>query len=144
MIQLETVEDFERIKKALRDPDSMPSQFAVKTFGYCNICYKITEYDGDYGMEGCYETCRNCHRTFGSHSGGLIEPSYRYVTLSTSDSLSIPHEIIDELRRLESREQQYVFFEAESEKMIKKYKARERQTRVGIRRLAKLRSVKKV
>src|SRR3989344_465245 len=58
--RLKTVEDFERVAKALQDPNAKLHEYTVKSFGYCLTCESVVEYEGEYGPEWLQETCLKC------------------------------------------------------------------------------------
>lgn len=145
MLRLETVEDFEKVKKAFDNPRSKHYQFMVRNFGYCKICRIVTEYEGNYSFESCHETCRKCGSIFGYPKTHGTLPSDFYITINMDDMFPMPsspvpnYEVYLKLEQLHSRKQQKIFFQELLEKFIKKIKAAERQARNKTRQLAKLR-----
>ena len=75
MIRLETVEDFEKVAKALKDPKSKLFQYMVHSFGFCKLCNMVTEYNGVGSIEGAYVTCHLCKETFSSW--GYVPAGYQ-------------------------------------------------------------------
>ena len=99
--RLETVEDFERVAKALQDPNAMPHKYVVKSFGYCLNCESVVEYEGNYGPEWFQETCLKC-KTIASAAIG----SFRRLIL-TGDM--VPVAVAEEIAHLYSRKTQKTF-----------------------------------
>lgn len=143
MVQLETTEDFENIRKIFNDPHSKPHEFRVKDFGYCTACKGITEYEGNYSMEYCSEVCLRCKRTFGRTVLGFRflfshSDDHGYITYSNKEH--VPSEFRDELDRLSSREFQFKAFKAKLDAHKKTLKRKVSKLNSEIRRLAKLAS----
>lgn len=147
MVRLETVEDFEKVKPALDDPNSKSYQYCVKRFGFCTACNKLTEYDDDGPTSFGCRMCLSCKRVFEfrfdeiKYAAGECYVSHdrqEYYTL-----LSCEHYLIKEFERLHSREHQMKLFDKERETYIKKLKRNVKESNNKIRRLAKLRTTKK-
>ena len=60
---LSTAKGFERVTKALLDPESQPHQYRVKTFGYCTECSGVVEFEMGGGVDDFYEKCLKCDAT---------------------------------------------------------------------------------
>ena len=60
---LSTAKDFERVTKALLDPESQPHQYRVKIFGYCTECSGVVEFEMGGGVDDFYEKCLKCGTT---------------------------------------------------------------------------------
>ena len=101
--RLETVEDFERIAKALQDPSAKLHEYTVKSFGYCLNCESVVEYEADYGPEWFRQTCLNlnCKKTASAAIG-----SFRRFIL-TGDM--VPVAVAEEIAHLYSRKTQKTF-----------------------------------
>ena len=109
-MRLETVEDFEKVAQALKNPKSKPCHYQVRDFGYCRKCHAVTEFDGSFSLEGTYVTCLRCKRNFTWPQ--LVpgcEPAEMYVVTDEGEN-SMPKSAQDEIRRLNSREAQLGFF----------------------------------
>jgi len=139
MLRLETVEDFERIARALADPDSQPDDFIVRRFGYCKICRAVRGCEG-YMDEDCVERCYGGRESGSGHdfyvdgtsgavlvgiflTGGHIHSAYRR-----------------KVENLHSRKNQTIFFRAALDQHILQAKKERRKAGQMVRRLAKLRS----
>ena len=101
--RLETVEDFERIAKALQDPSAKLHEYTVKSFGYCLNCESVVEYEADYGPEWFRQTCLNlnCKKTASAAIG-----SFRRFIL-TGDM--VPVAVAEQIGHLYSRKMQKTF-----------------------------------
>lgn len=80
MIRLETVEDFERVNKALNNPGSKLSEYCVVNYGYCGFCKSIAVFDATSVRDEDNSTptgirCRVCQNHFLPDHMGL---SYLY------------------------------------------------------------------
>lgn len=68
MIRLETIEDFRRKAKILKDPESLPQQYVVKdwheNFGYCTICKTVTKCELYGDKSGGWVCCKQCNNTW--------------------------------------------------------------------------------
>ena len=127
MVRLETVEDFEKVRDALNDPQSRLCDYLVREFGYCISCGSVTDYTYDEGgLINRYIVCLSCQNM--SRARFLF-----------TGNVDIPFEAQEKIRELHSRERQREFFQEALEEFIKKHKARERQVRNETRQLAKLR-----
>ena len=139
MIRLETVEDFEKVNKALNNPNSKPFEYIIRSFGFCSrYCRKITEFYGTYNAEICYETCYGCGKTFsgvGSSFSNAYYPSDWYIT--GLEEIDIKNKA--DLLRLNSREVQKLFFNERLEIALVSAKSNQRKAKKEVRRLAKLR-----
>lgn len=93
-----TPRNFEQVAKVLTDPRSNSRQYRIFHFGYCTQCAKITQYRGDYGLEGYWEMCVACRIISASRDG-------KYLTENEA-----PHQLRTILKKLHSREMQIVFF----------------------------------
>src|SRR3989344_4113502 len=129
MIRLETVEDFEKVRKALDDSASKPYQFCIQNLGYCTACKTLTFYDGSYSIEGCDERCLRCMRTF---NYGLSGDRNWYYT--DFEDKNIPDHIREEFGKLISRENQKKIFKIRLEAHIKKLKGKARSRDREVRR----------
>ena len=153
MVQLETVEDFEKVRKALDDPNSKPEQYAIRSFGYCSFCEELTEYRG-WGMFGnAWVDCLQClksfeHPSFGSehlYYSFSSKHNYYYTTgknIPLVKEDQIPKELRLEFNKLNSLEYQRKIFNEKREDLIKKLKQQTRTANSQVRRLAKLRTEK--
>lgn len=141
MLRLETVEDFERVRKALDNPRSSSDEYRVKDFGFCCFCDRITEYriepENEWGIIFCFQ----CKMTFkpGHHMDySKNNPEGPYITHIPRES-----DTGERLHYLRSRVQQTTYFLEMLEQFIGRQKTEERKIRNTIRRLAKLRLTKK-
>lgn len=91
--------DFEQAMKVLTDPRANPRQYRMFHFGYCKKCLTITQYRGNYGPEGCWETCIECGRSFESRTGDYLTENEVSPAMRTL------------IRKLHSRKTQVVLFE---------------------------------
>lgn len=64
MVRLETVEDFEKAKKALKNYNSQPWEYRVRPHGYCTFCFKITEFVPACDSQMFAKECLNCKSNF--------------------------------------------------------------------------------
>ena len=99
--RLKTVEDFERVAKALQDPNAKLHEYTVKSFGYCLTCESVVEYEGEYGPEWLQETCLKCKAIASAAMG-----SFRRFIL-TGDM--VPVAVAEEIAHLYSRKTQKTF-----------------------------------
>ena len=99
--RLETVEDFERVAKALQDPNAKLHEYTVKSFGYCLNCENVVEYEADYGPEWFQQTCLHCN---GIRSAAI--GSFRNLIL-TGDM--VPVAVAEQIGHLYSRKMQKTF-----------------------------------
>lgn len=109
-MKLETIEDFRRVAKALRDLDSTPQQYAVanaENFGYCTYCHDVTEFRHAGHKFEQTDECQKCYRRFGTAMGNL--PSSGYTT-ETSEMPPWVVWKIAELGALPSRKRQTEYF----------------------------------
>lgn len=134
-MRLETVEDFERVAKVFKNPESKSHEYGVKDFGYCRKCHAITEYNGDFGLEGCYLTCLKCGANFTSSQG---MPGYNPIEMYAISEDDMPQSAGSEFKRLRSREAQLQFFLKLLERKKLAARKQERQARATVRRLAKI------
>lgn len=93
------VEHLQKAAKALLDHKTKPWQYCIAKFGYCTLCQKVTEYHGDYGLEGCFETCLGCRLTFHENTAN------QYLT---GDKVSAS--VKAEIDKLHSRKHQISLF----------------------------------
>lgn len=143
MIRLETVEDFEKVRKALDDPKSFSYQFCIKSFGFCTACNRLTEFDDDNSMDSCHRKCLSCKRIFKfsydgvKHTSGecyFCQDEHEYFIFVSQDQN--PRK---EYEKLHSREYQDKLFARELEARIRKLKQEIRKSNNLVRRFAKLR-----
>ncbi len=145
MLQLETVEDFERVKKLLDNPNSQSHEYRVKDFGFCTACNRITGFEENESENGCQKECLSCHRIFkfrpeyGAGECYFSQDDQQYCYFMSERQIGPSKE----LERLYSRKHQKKLFREELERSIVKYKAEERKAKRKVRRLAKLRSGRK-
>ncbi len=74
MIRLETVEDFEKVDKALDNPDSKLNEYCVAEYGYCGFCGLLCVCD-NISIPEHYIRCHECGNSFYPDHIGL---SYLY------------------------------------------------------------------
>lgn len=148
MVRLETVEDFEvedfeKVKKALDDPNSKPHQYCVKNFGFCTACNRLTEFAGNYSSEYCYIVCWSCNRLFEFKYDGIKHTAGEcYISHDEQEYCTVlndSHDLIKEFEQLHSREHQRKLFAKEREAYIRKLKRNIKESNKKVRRLAKLR-----
>ena len=135
MFRLETVEDFERVRKALGDPKSKPHQYRVKEFGYCTYCKEVTECYHYAGKEGSSVGCLRCNRGYYELMGDTV--SHTYFTRFEIDRM--PQNAQKLVFERHSREYQRKFLKEQLEACIKILKKEQRVLSGKIRQLAKLR-----
>lgn len=104
--KLETLEDFQRVAKALADPDAKPHEYCVQSFGYCTHCLKVTSYTSESGPEGGIIVCKECLRrdAWGSYRYG-VAVSAPYFTGNM-----VPLRYREEVAKRHSRGNQSVYF----------------------------------
>src|SRR3989344_6156866 len=140
MLRLETVEDFEKVKKLLDNPKSQSYEYRVKDFGFCTACNRITGFE-ENELEGrCQKRCLSCRRIFEfrpEHGAGecyFSQDDQEYCCFVSEGQT----DLIKELERIYSRKHQNKLFREELERSITKHKAEERKIKNMVRRLAKL------
>lgn len=101
-------------------------------FGYCPRCKGVTAYSGNYGMEGCFETCRKCNETFGGWGMGATAPG-EYLT-----GENIPKKYQEEAKTPASKEFQLAIAKWALTRMAKKDKEECRQIQRGLAKTEKL------
>jgi len=140
MIRLETVEDFEKVAKAFKDPNSKPFQYVIRPYGFCKLCNRATEYIAVGSIEGVYVTCLFCSKIFSDWN--YVPESYQLGHLYETDSAGITDHVAREavINQLNSREQQKIFFNEKLEQFIKKAKKKQRDANKEVRQSAKLRA----
>lgn len=142
MLQLETVEDFEKVRKVLDDPRSRPDQFRIRSFGFCSACNRLTEFCDYNSDDKCKRMCLGCNRVFQFHpevgAGECYQSNdgqwYETLMCESRDPVTIKKYL-----QLYSREYQYRFFKTMLEKQIRRFKTEERKIKRKIKQLAKLR-----
>ena len=138
MVRLETVEDFERIRQALNNPNSQMKDYCICPYDYCIFCKDVKEFSTPYGYGDesfvfvkCLGTCYGFFHN--------EKPLDRTEFFHFCNKMP-PNEFWSELHRLNSREIQARFFISELEKRISVEKKKMRELKGSIERLARLRS----
>ncbi|MBI4158506.1 MAG: hypothetical protein HY505_02730 [Candidatus Yanofskybacteria bacterium] len=149
MLRLETVEDFERVDKALSDPGSSLSEYCVMNYGYCGFCKSLCVFD--FISEPYHIHCRGCEHDFYPDHLGL---SYLYMISLGSPDYPEPAQVFEFKlgkdipkqqqkvsinRRQFSRSYQRMVFDDILKSRIRELKREQRSLAGKIRRLAKLR-----
>jgi len=154
MIRLETVEDFERVDKALNNPGGKLSEYCVMNYGYCGFCRSIAVFDAvsvcdEDNVTPTVVRCCGCQNQFLPDHRGL---SYHYCVEHEWDQPVkqeifsfringyIPESQNEIVREFFSRDNQRKLFNEKLETRIKAFKSEQRVISSKIRRLAKLRS----
>lgn len=135
MIRLETVEDFENVRKALSNPNSKPWQYCVKPWGFCRFCKSVTEFEAPFGKAEFFVIqCLGCQSHFEVEGtgGGVLTGVY----LTGNE---VPPEFQLKVQKLNSRFNQREYFRTVLENKINELKRKRRQAENEIRRFAKLR-----
>ena len=135
MVKLETVEDFENIRKLLEDPKSKPHQYRIMEFGYCPDCNEITRCQQSANIEVVSVTCLRCNHNYYRLIGE--QATIPYLTYIEIDQM--PHWAKTSVNQRHSREFQMKVFQDKLEKFIKKEKAFARKHGNNVRQAAKLR-----
>ena len=138
MVQLETVEDFEKIKKALEDNTSQQKDYCICPYDYCNFCKGVREFETPYGYSVESTVWAKCLGNCGSlfHNGG---PQVRTPYFHFGNYELPPEQFWDLLQMVNSRQMQSKFFAAELEKRISAEKKKMIELKSSFERLAKLR-----
>lgn len=131
---LGTVEDFEKVRIALENPNSQLRQYQIRAFGFCLCCKDVTEYYKTWGAYCYIRYCSKCNRAFYEDDKSRIQPVQTYLTGD-----KIPTQATERIAQLHSREQQKAFFGEKLENFIRESKARMRSEKRIIYRLAALR-----
>lgn len=138
MVQLETVEDFEKVKKALEDPKSTPRDFCVCPYSYCWYCDEVREFEApcvsSWG-ESINVKCLGCGKFFFITNIGLIKS----ISWGQSENSKTSEQFRNEMKKLNSREMQKNFFAVALEKRIAKEKGELGKVQDRIRGFARLR-----
>ena len=140
MVKLETVEDFEKVRKALEDPKSSPRDYSVCPYSYCCHCDEVREFEAP-----CVESwgelinvkCLDCGKMFFVTNLDLVK-SISWGRQSETDK--IPEQFKGEIKKLNSREMQKNFFSVALEKRIGREKSELRKVQNRIQELARLRA----
>jgi len=127
---LRTIRDFEEKAGELCNPKAQEWEYAINSFGYCRKCKAVTQYEGDYSIEGCRTTCMRCEETFGE--GGLDSELY------TTELEEMPKEARLVVVRLQSRGVQTRLFLEALAKFIAKRKRGARHLQSSVRTLRAL------
>lgn len=137
MVQLETVEDFEKAYAYLNNhrPEISYILYSVRQFGFCPVCNAVTEYEL---LETFEKKCLKCSRVF----WGYLRKPYDLLQYLLLGDYPLPKESADKIRKLYSREQQKIFFQELLERFIQEQKSTQRKAGNNIRRAAKLRDAK--
>ncbi len=143
MTPLETVEDFEKLSKVIKNPKSKSYEYCVKCFGFCTACNRITEYEDAFPQTLCKRKCLSCNRIFKYEPTGgagecYISPDKQNYWLYFSDNDAYA-ESLKELQRVYSRNYQKKLFAAKRKSYIKKLKKDVKGLNSKIQRLVKLR-----
>ena len=141
MIRLETVEDFEKVRKALQDPNSQPRDLCICPYSYCWHCEEVTEFDAPYGPANSITVkCLGCGNFFtvDDYNSAYNKNNIFWGLRFSNDTVS--EVVITEMRKLNSREMQTKFFAVELERRIAKEKGELRRVQNRIQKFAKLRS----
>jgi len=123
LIVLKTAKGFERVTKALLDPESQPHQYRVKTFGYCTECSDVVEFEMGGGVDDFYEKCLKCGTT------PLKAAIERRIILQGE---MLPAALKGEVDALHSRGKQAEFFVVLLEDYIATTKTKIERTREGL------------
>ncbi|MDP3696656.1 MAG: hypothetical protein Q8R55_01335 [Candidatus Taylorbacteria bacterium] len=139
MVQLETVEDFEKVKKALEDAKSTPRDYCVCPYSYCQRCNEVREFEAP-AVESLGELirvkCMGCGDYF--LISKLRDKNNIFWGFQSSYVFSSEHGA--EMTKLNSREMQFKFFAVALEKRITKEKSELRTVQDRIQKFARFRS----
>lgn len=140
VVQLETVEDFEKVKRALEDLKSTPRDYCVCPYSYCWYCDEVREFEAPC-VVSCSESinvmCLGCKKAFFVTDIGLIK-SISWGNQFVYDK--ILEQFRNEMKRLNSREMQKNFFAVVLEKRIAKEKSELRKVKDTVQKFAQFRS----
>ena len=139
MVQLETVEDFENIKKALSNPVSQPRQYCICPYSYCWRCDEVKEFEAPIWRSDsdCISViCSNGHGYFLDQKVSIN--NLLWGTQAINEKLQ--QEFVNEMNRLNSREMQVKFFAVELERRITAEKKKMREVKISIEGYARLRT----
>ncbi|GEM_PF-4742870 len=88
MIRLETVEDFEKVAKVMRNHNAELSEYCVIDYGYCSFCKALRMY---YPKQD-HIRCSGCDNDFYLDHMGL---SYLYMISAGSPDYPEPAQVFD-------------------------------------------------
>lgn len=141
MLRLETVEDFERVDRALGDPNSKLHEYCMVDYGYCGFCTSISAFDRI--LEPHHIRCRGCGNSFYPDHMGL---SFLFYTGEKEARRvyefmlgTMPEPRTRKERKFFSGENQRKLFNQLLEFRIRELKREQRVLGGKVRRLAKLR-----
>jgi len=117
--QLRTLKDFERVAKALEDPNAKPHEYEVKSFGYCKNCKAVVAYESEASIEWLYQKCLSCGMSKSNAMG-----SFNYLILTW---VLMPNAFRPQVDTLYSREKQREFFDEVAKKRVEELAAESRE-----------------
>ncbi len=139
MVRLETVEDFEKVRKALDDPKSAARDYSVCPYSYCWYCNDVKEFEAPF-VESWGESinvkCLGCGNFFFVADIGLVK-GISWGRQFANDK--IPDQFRNEMKKLNSREIQRNYYAVALEKRIAKEKSELRKIQNTIQYFASLR-----
>jgi hypothetical protein len=130
---LRSMADFVDKARALLNPETV--DFGINRFGFCRKCRAVTQYTGDYSLEGCTTKCLKCGNTFGDDWGSQKSLDVELYCRKTEE---MPESVRAEVVRLNSRNNQMQIFLAALTQFIKKCKNEARRSRNALRALRAL------
>lgn len=141
MVKLETVEDFEKVRKALSDSSSKPRHYSVKPFSYCPHCNDVKEFEAPVFVSNhdlITVKCLGC-RSFFQITDHIRRDEIMWGARYAEVIDQIPDFFRAESKRLNSREMQSAFYTVALERRIAEEKTNQRRIKDKIQDLAKLR-----
>jgi len=142
MIRLETVEDFEKVRKALRNMNIPPRFYCICPYSYCFHCKEVNEFEAPmpYCLADAIKVkCLGCSNFFVLNDFKYKNDIFWGFPFLDINLFRMFKDQVDEMKKLNSREMQAKFFAVELEKRIAKEKSELRKVQNRIHKFAKLR-----